>query len=105
MNVHKGEGGQAHIDACGQREGSKPRFSCGRHKWMTPAWKALHITMTTITSYYHTGDSSGLHNVIVEHNVISRVIQRPKSEVAGTSLFTGSQSKRDQWTGRQSMAT
>src|SRR6218665_2720119 len=23
-------------DACGQREGSKIRFFCGRHKWMAP---------------------------------------------------------------------
>ena len=32
MDVHKGDGGQAHVDACGKGEGSKTRFSCGRHK-------------------------------------------------------------------------
>ena len=37
MDVHKGEGGQAHADASGQwGGGSKTRFSCGHHKWMTP---------------------------------------------------------------------
>ena len=38
MDVHKGEGGPVHVDACGQRGGrvSKTRFFCGRHKWMTP---------------------------------------------------------------------
>ena len=27
--------GQAHVGACGQGEGKKSQFSCGRHKWMT----------------------------------------------------------------------
>ena len=30
------DGGQAHVDACGQGRWSKTRFSCGRHKWMAP---------------------------------------------------------------------
>jgi len=33
----QGGEGQAHVDACGQREGVlKARVSCGRHKWMIP---------------------------------------------------------------------
>ena len=30
------EGDQVQVDACRQERGSKTRFSCGRHKWMTP---------------------------------------------------------------------
>jgi len=35
VDVHKGGGGPAHVDACGQGE-SKTGFFCGRHKWMAP---------------------------------------------------------------------
>ena len=31
-----GEGGPAHVDACGQGEGGQKRDFCGRHKWMAP---------------------------------------------------------------------
>ena len=31
----QGGGGQAHVDACGQRE-KKPDFFLERHKWMAP---------------------------------------------------------------------
>ena len=31
-----GEGGPAHVDACGQGEGVKNGIFCGRHKWMAP---------------------------------------------------------------------
>src|SRR6218665_485461 len=32
---------RAHVDVCGQREGSKKSDFCGRHKWMTPKTAVL----------------------------------------------------------------
>src|SRR6218665_107869 len=36
VEVHKGEGGPAHVDACGQGEGGQNPDFCGRHKWIAP---------------------------------------------------------------------
>src|SRR6218665_20051 len=36
VDVHMGEGGLAHVDACGQGEGGQKRDFCGHHKWMAP---------------------------------------------------------------------
>src|SRR6218665_1981818 len=36
VDVHKGEEGPAHVDACGQGRGGQKRDFCRRHKWMAP---------------------------------------------------------------------
>src|SRR6218665_4033385 len=42
VDVHKGVGGGS--GPCGQGEGgSKTRFFCGRHKWMTPCALAVSV--------------------------------------------------------------
>ena len=36
MDVHKGEGGPAPVDSCGQGEEGQNLIFCGRYKWMAP---------------------------------------------------------------------
>ena len=40
VDVHKGGGGPAHVDACGQ--GGQKRDFCGRHKWMASKSKLVY---------------------------------------------------------------
>jgi len=55
MSTRGGEGGLAHVDACGQR-GQKPDFFCGRHKWMAP----IHVTRGVNQADAH-------HNILYGH--------------------------------------
>src|SRR6218665_3845222 len=48
VDVHKGEEGPAHVDACGQGEGVKNLIFCGCHKWMAP----IIIRCAAILSFY-----------------------------------------------------
>src|SRR6218665_2378472 len=42
----RGEGGPAHVDACGQGGGEvKNVIFCGRHKWMVPNGSAGFLSM------------------------------------------------------------
>src|SRR6218665_1157794 len=45
VDVHKGRGLQAHLDACRQGRGSKPRFSCGRRKLMALNTKEADVNI------------------------------------------------------------
>src|SRR6218665_2519671 len=51
VDVHKGEGGLAHVDACGQGGGGvKNVIFCGRHKWMAPYF--MHLFKLYIYTYF-----------------------------------------------------
>jgi len=65
----RGEGGPAHVDACGQGGGEvKNVIFCGRHKWMVPNGSAGFLSMMIpCTIFLYNGDSAlhGLNHFLV----------------------------------------